>query len=141
MNRYYVWHYEQALRTECGYKGYQPYWDWSKWASAPQDSPIFDGSAYSMGGNGEYIPHSGLVLLPPAEGVNPTVYLEPGFGGGCVQTGPFANMTINLGPIGLVNASAGPDGGFGYNPRCLKRDVGPYCVEKWNNYTRILGMC
>jgi hypothetical protein len=23
-HRYYLWHYENALRTECGYKGYQP---------------------------------------------------------------------------------------------------------------------
>jgi tyrosinase len=26
-HRYYIWAYETALRTECGYKGYQPYWD------------------------------------------------------------------------------------------------------------------
>jgi len=25
-HRYFVWTYEQALRNECGYKGYQPYW-------------------------------------------------------------------------------------------------------------------
>jgi tyrosinase len=93
-----------------------------------------------MGGNGKYIPgHPGLVLLPPVKGVNPTIYLEPGLGGGCVTTGPFGNMTVNLGPIGLVNASVGPDGGFGYNPRCLKRDVGPYCSLKYCNYTRIYG--
>jgi tyrosinase len=93
-----------------------------------------------MGGNGKYIPgHPGLVLPPPVVGVNPTIYLEPGFGGGCVTTGPFGNMTVNLGPIGLVNASVGPDGGFGYNPRCLKRDVGPYCSLKYCNYTRIYG--
>ena len=23
-HRYYIWVYEQALRNECGYKGYQP---------------------------------------------------------------------------------------------------------------------
>jgi tyrosinase len=23
-HRYFVWHYEQALRNECGYQGYQP---------------------------------------------------------------------------------------------------------------------
>ncbi|KUJ20503.1 Di-copper centre-containing protein [Mollisia scopiformis] len=146
-HRYYVWSYEQALRTECGYTGYQPYWDWSKWAASPQTSPMFDGSPYSMGGNGEFIDHTGLVIPPPVAGVNPTIYLEPGFGGGCVQSGPFSNMTVNLGPIGAAggliingtetNVPEGPDGGFGYNPRCLKRDVGPFCLEKYNNYTRI----
>jgi tyrosinase len=116
------------------------YWDWSKSAAAPQNSSIFNGDAYSMGGNGKYIPgHQGLVLPPPSPGVNPTIYLKPGLGGGCVQTGPFANMTVNLGPIGLPNTTAGPDHGFGYNPRCLKRDVGPYCTEKYCNYTRIHG--
>jgi tyrosinase len=28
---------------------------------------------------------------------------------------------------------------LGYNPRCLKRDVGPYPSEKWCNYTRVHG--
>jgi len=106
----------------------------SKWAKAPQSSPIFDGSPYSMGGNGEYIPHPGLVLPPPVEGVSPTIYLDAGFGGGCVKSGPFKNMTVNLGPIGLPNTTAGPDGGLGYNPRCLKRDVGPSCTLKSCNY-------
>jgi tyrosinase len=100
---------------------------------------MFDGSAYSMGGNGEYIPHAGLVLPPPVAGVNPTIYLDPGFGSGCVQTGPFHNMSVNLGPIGLPNSTVGPDGGMGYNPRCLKRDVGPFCLQKYCNYTRIFG--
>ncbi|RDL37586.1 uncharacterized protein BP5553_05019 [Venustampulla echinocandica] len=136
-HRYFIWHYEQALRNECGYKGYQPYWDWSKWAAAPQDSPMFDGSPYSMGGNGEFIPHDPLVLLPPVEGANPPIVIDAGLGGGCVQSGPFSNMSVNLGPIGLTNTPPGPDGGLGYNPRCLKRDVGPFCLQKYNNYTRI----
>lgn len=111
---------------------------------------MFDGSAYSMGGNGEFINHTGLVIPPPVAGVNPTIYLDPGFGGGCVKTGPFSNMTVNLGPVGaagglIINGTEtdvpqGPDGGLGYNPRCLKRDVGPFCLQKYNNYTRIFSM-
>ena len=89
-----------------------------------------------MGGNGEFIPgHPGLILVAPAN-VNPTIYLEPGLGGGC---GPFGNMTVNLGPVGLPNATAGPLGGLGYNPRCLKRDVGPDPLQRWNNFTRVYG--
>jgi tyrosinase len=115
------------------------YWEWSKYVPAPQDSPIFNGDAFSMGGNGEFIPgHPGLVLEAP-NNVNPTIYLDPGFGGGCVKTGPFGNMTVNLGPVGLPNATAGPLGGLGYNPRCLKRDVGPDPGQRWNNYTRVYG--
>lgn len=27
---YYLYSFEQALRQECGYKGYVPYWNWGK---------------------------------------------------------------------------------------------------------------
>lgn len=93
---------------------------------APQDSPIFNGDPYSLGGNGQYIPHNGTVITPP-EGVSGgDIQLPAGLGGGYVVTGPFANMTINLGPFGgTFGTEPGPDGGLGYNPRRLKRDVGP----------------
>jgi tyrosinase len=81
-HRYFTWAYEQALRNECGYKGYQPYWSWPKYADDPLNSPIFDGSEYSMSGDGSYIPHDG----PEAA---PGIILEPGHGGGCVTSGPF----------------------------------------------------
>lgn len=29
-HRYFVWSYERALRDECGYKDYLPYWNWGK---------------------------------------------------------------------------------------------------------------
>jgi tyrosinase len=41
------------------------YWDWPKYAHAPQDSPIFDGSDTSLGGNGEFIEHQGPVIQSP----------------------------------------------------------------------------
>lgn len=55
-HRYYVWIYEKPLREECGYTGYQPYREWSKYIAAPQDNPMFDGSSTSLSGNGVFIP-------------------------------------------------------------------------------------
>ncbi|EOO04223.1 putative tyrosinase central domain-containing protein [Phaeoacremonium minimum UCRPA7] len=71
-HRYFVFTYEKALREECGYTGYHPYWNWDRYASDPASSPLFNGNASSLSGNS----------------VN----------GGCVTTGPFANFQVNLGP-------------------------------------------
>lgn len=119
-HRYYIWAYETALRTECDYKGYQPYWDWSKYSDLV-NSPIFNGDEYSMGGNGDFVTHSGTNLG--------MVNLPAGPGGGCVTKGPFANTTIHLGPLmstidprlGVKNNPRSD--GYGDNPRCLRRDV------------------
>lgn len=100
-HRYFVHTFETALRDECGYTGYQPvsiknrkgsgwdidrlqYWNWGKSAFDPANSPMFDGSAYSMSGNGIYEPHNCTEALPT--GLN---CVPPGVGGGCVETGPF----------------------------------------------------
>ncbi|KKY34132.1 putative tyrosinase central domain containing protein [Diaporthe ampelina] len=99
-HRWFVHVYETALRDECGYSGYQPYWDWPKYQHAPQDSPIFNGDPYSLGGNGQYIPHNGTVITPPDGVSGGDIQLPAGVGGGYVVTGPFANLTINLGPFG-----------------------------------------
>jgi tyrosinase len=138
-HRWFVYQYEKALRDECGYTGYQPYWDWPRYARAPQDSPLFNGDPYSLGGNGEYVPHDGPVIVPP-EGVGGgPIQLPAGVGGGFVRTGPFANMTVNLGPVGgLRDTAPGPLGGLGYNPRGLKRDLGPAMNTRYANYTTVL---
>ncbi|KAI6790804.1 Di-copper centre-containing protein [Hortaea werneckii] len=140
-HRWFVHEYEKALREECGYTGYQPYWDWPRYASAPQDSPIFDGSPTSLGGNGEYVVHDGPVISPPEGFGGGDIQLPAGVGGGYVTTGPFANMTVNLGPVGGLNGTEpGPDGGLGYNPRRLKRDVGPAMNTRYANYTTVMNL-
>ncbi|KAL2862820.1 tyrosinase family protein [Aspergillus lucknowensis] len=143
-HRYYTWAYEQALRSECGYKGYQPYWSWGKYADDPLNSPIFDGSEYSMSGDGSYIPHEG-----PEAGTG--IILKPGHGGGCVTSGPFKDFTVNLGPLAVTLHIPGlkPQNGTGleYNPRCLRRDINvdsaswttvDHVVDLIENYTDIV---
>jgi tyrosinase len=86
-HRYFTWTYEQALRKECGYKGYQPYYNWPKWASNPAASPMFDGSDTSMSGDGIYIPGRNNTCIPMPEQCG--ISLPPGKGGGCIKSGPF----------------------------------------------------
>ncbi|KAI6782244.1 uncharacterized protein J7T54_008330 [Emericellopsis cladophorae] len=141
-HRYYTWLYERALRDECGYTGYQPYWDWAKSAIiGMHDSPIFDGSDSSMSGDGEFIPDREDIILGQAQGL-PPVYLPVGEGGGCVKSGPFKDMVVNLGPAaldlpgGLVDAN--PEGPLAHNPRCLKRDLSTEVNRRYANATAVL---
>lgn len=78
-----------------------------------------------MSGNGAYIPHSGIRF---ASAPAPYDVMPPGTGGGCVTSGPFRNMSVNLGPIRpslqLPEIKGNPQvDGLGYNPRCLRRDI------------------
>ncbi|RDL35494.1 Di-copper centre-containing [Venustampulla echinocandica] len=122
-HRYFTWAYEQALRNECGYNGTQPYWDYGRWAADPEKSPIFDGSDTSMSGNGKKVSHQATSIGPAQNG------------GGCVETGPFANMTVHLGPVSPLADPAPPrnprSDGFGDNSRCLRRDLGPGLTSKY----------
>ncbi|CEL11601.1 hypothetical protein ASPCAL14702 [Aspergillus calidoustus] len=135
-HRYFTWAYEQALRNECGYKGYQPYWGWTKYADDPLNSPIFDGSEYSMGGDGSYIPH-------PAAEVAPGLFLPPGNGGGCVTSGPFTDFEVNLGPLFVTLQVPGVEAqngtGLNYNPRCLRRDVNVEAA-KWTTTEHVVDL-
>ncbi|RYP10781.1 hypothetical protein DL765_007992 [Monosporascus sp. GIB2] len=102
-HRAYIWVFEENLRTVCGYTGPFPYWEWGLDAGGVEQSPLFDGSPTSMGGNGEKVNGS--------QGMFPG-----GTGGGCVKEGPFSNYTVNLGPLTARDPLA-------HNPRCLKRDL------------------
>lgn len=54
-HRHFIFSFEQDLKNSCGYTGTLPYWDWAADAQAVDQSEIFNGDEYSMGGNGEYI--------------------------------------------------------------------------------------
>ena len=80
-----------------------------------------------MGGNGESVPPGPITISsfgrPPRQ-------VRPGTGGGCIESGPFTNTTVNLGPVAYE--PKGPDNGLGYHPRCLTRDLNP----TWSNQTK-----
>ncbi|KAH8586962.1 hypothetical protein B0O99DRAFT_694994 [Bisporella sp. PMI_857] len=79
-HRWYVKLHEDLLRTECGFNGTQPYWDWSIDADAENtpNSPLFD-PVTGFGGDGKR-----------------TSSDELGFQR-CVVDGPFANTNLTLG--------------------------------------------
>ncbi|KAK4208168.1 Grixazone synthase [Rhypophila decipiens] len=123
-HRHLVHLFEKALRTECGYTGAQPYWDWTLSWQDLEASPVFDGSATSLSGDGVFIPNRTDTVIPLPDGN--ILILTPGTGGGCVTTGPFqynngAGYVLNLGPQGSLD----------YNPRCLERDL--HTVEQGPN--------
>lgn len=93
-----------------------------------------------MSGNGAFIANKGPITL--TLGDYPAVYLEPGTGGGCVTSGPFKNMSVNLGPVGLpLNDGTVLTGtGFEYNPRCLKRDISAKVNQRFSNATSIVNL-
>ncbi|KAK8096019.1 Di-copper centre-containing protein [Apiospora kogelbergensis] len=114
-HRYLVATYEKALREECGYKGGQPYWDWSldarpddptSMASFPVD--VLGPGKYSFGGNGDPV-----VPTPVQNPLN----LTGGTGGGCVRDGAFTpdRFVVNYGP----------------DPGCLKRDFVPWIFNSF----------
>ncbi|KAI1354218.1 Di-copper centre-containing protein [Xylaria sp. FL0043] len=122
-HKYYVWLFEQALRNECGYTGYQPYMNYDRYANDPLNSPLLNGNASSIGGNGGPEPaYKGV----PQPGRTPNI-IASGGGGGCVKSGPFSDMVVSLGPTSMATGANIPKNprsdGTGSNPRCLRRDV------------------
>ncbi|OIW28322.1 Di-copper centre-containing protein [Coniochaeta ligniaria NRRL 30616] len=123
-HKYFVWLFEEALRNECNYTGYQPYMNYDRYAEDPINSPLLNGNASSLGGNGEKdATYKGV----PQQGRKPNI-IATGGGGGCVTSGPFSDMVVSLGPTSMSTASRqvpkNPrSDGTGSNPRCLRRDV------------------
>ncbi|KAK4955783.1 hypothetical protein LTR10_006722 [Elasticomyces elasticus] len=134
---FFAWHrtfihfWEQDLKDLCGYTGVLPYWNWALDAEALQDSPLFTGDEFSLGSNGVYIANRTDTWLAVQD-----VTVPPGLGGGCVHSGPFANVTVDLGPLDLPNTK-NVNSSFQYNPRCLQRDLNPWFVQNYNTYTNL----
>lgn len=141
-HRWFVWEHEQALRNECGYTGYLPYWDWTRTAeSGLANSPLFDGSETSMSGDGMSMNYSSTDEVVINSGTDAAIHLPPGTGGGCITSGPFVNYTLNLGPDGLTTVNGGFDNAsypFGYNPRCLRRSLTDYANQRFANASSVL---
>lgn len=137
-HRWFTFQFEQALKNECGHQGAQPYWNWALYADDPLASPIFDGSAFSMSGDGAPIANKGPITL--LLGNFAPVVLPPGNGGGCVTSGPFKDMVVNLGPVSLPlnNGSVITGTGLDHNPRCLKRDISAGINKAFANATSIM---
>ena len=82
-----------------------------------RNSSIFD-PITGFGGNGQ----PGVPLVPSRTRID----IPGGTGGGCVLNGPFANLTLNIGPGDSLE----------YNPRCLARSLNP-TMTMYMNYSNI----
>ncbi|KAK8055346.1 hypothetical protein PG993_000573 [Apiospora rasikravindrae] len=149
-HRAFIWSFEQALRNECGYKGYLPYWNHGKGAQDLINSPYLDGSPTSQGGNGVYAKHgcsvglpSGLLCIEPGVGGKisprlsvPSSILSPltkdcGIPGGCVETGPYAGIMMNISATAPQFELVTPGPKFSYQPRCIRHDISNALGQKW----------
>ena len=129
-HRYFLWLYEQDLQQQCGYSGSFPYWNWPATADNLHGSAVFDGSDYSMSGDGIYV-NTGDIHL------SDTFSIPHGSGGGCVTTGPFANMEVTMQVIPITNILEGlplPPTAFQKNVSCLTRDLNTYAAQTYTTY-------
>ena len=124
-HRFYLQLWYNDLQETCGYTGPMPYWNWPETVDDLQTSPVFDGSATSMSGDG--LPNNtGPIQLGPGFSI------PHGTGGGCVTTGPFAGYTTTFAPIDIGVALSGgplPPNSFDYAPSCLSRDLNSYVAQ------------
>ena len=117
-HRHFVHLFQKAIVEECGYLGPLPYWNWPWWSSDLGASPLFDGSPTSLGGDGSW----NASMLPIKNGN----YTFPrGRGGGCIKSGPFANITTGFRNFELREVLAGtfPSDALEASPHCVTRDL------------------
>lgn len=116
-----------ALRQECGYQGTLPYWNWPMWASSLSTSPLFDGSPYSLSGDG-YLQDENVTYM-----INENV-IPHGSGGGCVMSGPFVDYTVIYGYLDFATIfyfnGTLPPSVFDTNERCFNRYLNTYVATK-----------
>ncbi|KAF2995795.1 hypothetical protein E8E13_000003, partial [Curvularia kusanoi] len=117
-HRHFLHLFQKALTHECGFKGAVPYWNWPWWADDLASSPLFDGSATSIGGDGYWNASS-----PPVRNGNFT--FPRGNGGGCIDSGPFANITTGFRMFKNeeILQPELPSDALDYAPRCVTRDL------------------
>ena len=132
-HRMFNWLMEQDIRQTCGYTGRWPYWNFAATADSIENNAVFDGSEYSMSGNGQPSGSDPIAL-------GPNLIIPHGTGGGCVTTGPFANMKTTLGFIDPLVIASGtlPPNAYAYNESCLTRDLNQYVSSKWTNYAETI---
>ncbi|KAK8117209.1 uncharacterized protein PG998_005490 [Apiospora kogelbergensis] len=134
-HRYFLHAYESALRTECGYTGYMPYWNWFAHRDDVTKSPVFDGSATSLGSDGEFFYHNGTlagVLQIP---------LPSGHGGGCIAQGPFAGQQVGVGPmLSVFDGFPTVKDLFVPNPHCIRRDLNSYAATRFFSADALLNV-
>ncbi len=131
-HRMFIWLFEQDLKNTCGYNGTQPYWSWPATASNLSGSAVFDGSEYSMSGDGIYN-NTGPVVL------SPTFQFPHGSGGGCVYQGPFAYMNYTMASISvtvILEDEPLPSTAYDYVPQCLTRDLNTYVALTQTNISQ-----
>ncbi|KAJ5115229.1 domain di-copper centre [Penicillium alfredii] len=131
-HRHYIWLWERAIRDECEYTGYLPYWNWPLWVDNLAASPLFDCSETSLSGDGEFDSSEEDIS-------NANITIPRGTGGGCVRCGPFKDMQIHMGPFSrnLVSLTEIPSPGFEYNPRCFVRSLNLFVATHYTNATLV----
>ncbi|ORX93978.1 hypothetical protein BCR34DRAFT_608405 [Clohesyomyces aquaticus] len=146
-HRWMIQGYEDVLRTECGYEGALPYWDFSEHADDITKDPIFSGNAASMGGDGAPVPGGhGYVEIDYPSG---KFVLLSGAGGGCLFDQPFKLIGARLGyslqwgsdsnktvlyPLPRYDeaGSLKSRDALGFNDRCLTRDLNTFTGKQLN---------